>query len=66
MENIQVVENCQVEWDKRRGVVYVHNRDTGATVVRISGLPPSRESANLTDGQIDVRAAKEGTSVPVL
>lgn len=65
-ERIQIVENCQVEWDKRRGVLYVHNKDTGATIVRICNLPTARDSVNLAQvGQmIDVRAS-EHTSVPL-
>jgi hypothetical protein len=35
--NIQVVENCQIEWDKDRGVLYVHDPN-GGTALRICGL----------------------------
>lgn len=35
---IEVIEDCQIEWDKNRGVLYVHNRETGMTVIRICGL----------------------------
>ena len=35
---IQVIESCQFEWDIARGVLYVHNKDTGCTVLRICGL----------------------------
>ncbi len=52
MANVEVVENYQVEWHKERGVLYVHNKDTGATILRISRLPKS--TAKLAEGQIDV------------
>ncbi len=37
----EIIEDCQLEWDKRRGVLYVHNRGTGGTVLRICGLDKS-------------------------
>lgn len=45
--NIEVLENCQVEWDKRRGVLYVHNKETGSSVIRICQLPPCKEGVTL-------------------
>ena len=36
--NIEVLPECYVEWDRDRGVLYVHNRHTGTTVVRVCGL----------------------------
>lgn len=48
----EIIENCQVEWHKERGVLYVHNKDTGATILRICRLPKS--TGTLADGQIDV------------
>ena len=56
---IELVENCQLEWDKQRGVLYVHNKDTGATVLRICGLPKARNrgsAARWPDRDINVRA----------
>lgn len=35
----KIIENCMVEWNVEQGVLYVHNKDTGATVVRISNIP---------------------------
>jgi hypothetical protein len=48
----RTIENCIVEIHVQRGVLYVHNKDTGATVVRISGLTPEQ----CEQAQIDVRA----------
>lgn len=36
---MEIIENCQVEWDQVRGVLYVNNKATGATIVRVNGLP---------------------------
>ena len=35
---ILVLEDCLLEYDLRRGVLYVHNKETGATVLRICGI----------------------------
>lgn len=61
----EILENCQLEWDKRRGVLYVHNKDTGLTVLRICRLPVSRDYVSLAvPGQIiDVQAGP--SSVPL-
>lgn len=48
----ELIPDCQVEWDKARGVLYVHNTRTGATIIRIGGLP--RTKARLDTGQIDI------------
>lgn len=40
-----LIEHCRLEWDKRRGVLYVHNDDNGTTVLRVQGLPPVREDS---------------------
>lgn len=56
-EGIELIENCQVEWDRGRGVLYVHNKDTGGSVVRICGLPvPNAGARTLADygNMIDV------------
>lgn len=50
----QVIENCQLEWQVQRGVLYVHNKDTGATVLRISGLLHPNRNGQLKDGCIDI------------
>lgn len=64
---MQRIENCEVEWDQRRGVLYVNNKDDGTTVVRISGLPVARDSAVLGSGQmIDIRADEHKCAVPVI
>ena len=64
--NIEKLENCQVEWDKRRGVLYVHNKDTGTSVVRICQLPASREEATLAEPGhiIDVVAIPSYVQMP--
>jgi hypothetical protein len=33
----EIVERCTLEWDRYRGVLYVHNRD-GRTILRIQYL----------------------------
>lgn len=48
----ELLENCILEWDKNRGVLYVHNKDTGATVLRICRLPHG--GGSLKDGLIDI------------
>lgn len=54
-----IVENCQLEWQYLRGVLYIHNKDTGTTVLRIQGLPvPTRATPNLSEGMIDVAITK--------
>lgn len=35
---MKVLDNCQLEWDQPRGVLYIHNRETGKTLIRIQGL----------------------------
>ena len=58
----EVLENCQVEWDKGRGVLYVHNKDTGAIVLRLRNLPGCSERCSLINGMMDVRATSAGTT----
>lgn len=55
---IQVIEDCQLEWDKHRGVLYVHNAQTGLTVLRVCGLPETQNSAELGMIDVTVKAAK--------
>lgn len=50
---IEVIEDCQIEWDKNRGVLYVHNRETGMTVIRICGLK-KENVGSLKEGCIDI------------
>lgn len=59
----EVLENCQLEWDKRRGVLYVHNKDTGATVLRISRLPQTK-ALLLPMGQIDITGPFDHITLP--
>ena len=54
MQGNQVIENCQLEWQVNRGVLYVHNKDTGATVLRISGLDTKKDVGALNQGMIDI------------
>ena len=35
----EILEDCQLEWDRLRGVLYVHSGTTGGSVLRICGLP---------------------------
>lgn len=54
----EILENCQLEWDKRRGVLYIHNKETGATVIRINGIPPT--TMMLTPGNLlDITSGRE-------
>lgn len=50
---IETIDNCQVEWDKERGVLYVHSSQ-GITIIRICGMPKS--SMVLSTGSIDITA----------
>lgn len=60
------LNNCQLEWNQKTGVLYVHNKETGCTVLRIQGLPLAKETAQLLPGQtIDLRADEKYVSVPV-
>jgi hypothetical protein len=64
VENL-IVEDCQIEWDRKRGVLYVHNKATGSTAVRISGLPPTSAEVELDfESLIDVKTTEELSSVP--
>jgi hypothetical protein len=38
-EQTMKYENCQLEYDLDRGVLYIHHQTTGTTVLRICGLP---------------------------
>lgn len=52
---IETISNCQLEWHKERGVLYVHNRDTGMTVFRICNLkPPLFPKHSLNDEMLDI------------
>ncbi len=46
------LSNCTLEWDKRRGVLYVHNNETGSTVLRVCSLRPKEDDFPLE--QIDI------------
>lgn len=51
MKENQIFEDCQLEWHRSRGVLYIHR--TGRTVLRISGLD-SKNQGDLKDGMIDI------------
>lgn len=53
-DRIDFFPNCQLEWDKKRGVLYVHNKDTGATILRVCRIPACNLTVTLSDGQIDI------------
>ena len=51
----EFVEDCQLEWQKERGVIYVHNKKTGQTVLRISGVRTEGQNPGTLDqGMIDL------------
>jgi len=56
--NVEVVENCQVDWHKDTGILYVHNKATGWTIVRISQLPICPNHTMLANSSIDVLGAR--------
>jgi hypothetical protein len=58
----EFVENCQVEWHKSRGTLYVHN-DQGRTILRIQELPGVRPSATLENVTVDVRASDSTAAI---
>lgn len=62
-----VLENCQLEWNREQGILYVHNKETGATVLRIYGLPIARKHVELTPGKmIDISVrSNDQASVPL-
>jgi hypothetical protein len=65
MENL-ILENCQLEWNRRAGILYVHNKDTGASVLRVQGLPATRNRVALRPGSIiDIRTDEEHSLIPV-
>jgi hypothetical protein len=56
MPREEILPNCELVWERERGVLYVHNKDTGATVLRICGLdtntticPALSEPGNMID-----------------
>lgn len=48
---LEILKDCVLEWDKQRGVLYIHSND-GHTVVRICGL--KRTTMTLAQGMIDI------------
>lgn len=64
MNDYEIIQNCQLEWDKRRGVIYVHNKDTGHTLLRICKLPTNPRWGTLTEGQIDITGPFDHISLP--
>jgi len=51
------VDNCQLEIDEERGVVYVHSSE-GKTLVRICQIPKSRIKGDFLDVVFDRELAK--------
>ena len=52
----EVVEGCEVEFDARRGVLYVHS-PTGATLLRVGQIPSTEtmlDEGGLPTRMIDV------------
>ena len=64
---IEIIENCQLEWDQDRGVLYVHNKDTGATVLRICRLDRFYNFGEVLHkyGQIDMTGPFDRVSYPL-
>lgn len=61
----QVIEGCLIQWDKRRGVVYVHSA-LGKTLVRVQGLAAARNDVDLTTSTpIDVKTDEKHSSTPI-
>jgi len=60
---VEVIAHCRLEWDKARGVLYVHNCDTGATVLRLCQLKKGAYG-QLADGQIDITGPFRYASYP--
>jgi len=38
MPDTQVISDCILEYDRARGVLYVHHFPTGSTILRVCGL----------------------------
>ena len=62
------LKNCTLEWDQPRGVLYVHNNDTGASVLRICGLSkdPKDHSRLLPGDLLDIWLSKSPSWNPCL
>jgi hypothetical protein len=61
---MQTINDCQLEWDNARGVLYVHNKATGRTVLRICRLEKKDILHHLEDGMIDITGPFEHASYP--
>ena len=64
---IETFDQCRLEWDKVRGVVYVHS-SAGACLLTVRGLPSCRVDVSLKQGLIEVcvwtsRTGRPKTSV---
>ena len=46
------LNNCQLEWDQARGVLYVHHE--GRTALRVCGLPVPTADTSLATCLIDI------------
>jgi hypothetical protein len=53
VETIETIDNCQIEWDKDRGVLYVHSIH-GHTLIRICGLDISESTGCIASGLLDI------------
>lgn len=59
---VQVIQGCSVEWDQRRGVLYVHHSVSGRTIVRVSRLP-ARDRVDLTASLIDIDGSRSSITM---
>ena len=50
---MQILLDCQLEWDQERGVLYVHDKTIGKTVLRICSLDKCARGL-LRNGMIDI------------
>ena len=54
-EHTEAIDHCTLQWDKRRGVLYVHALD-GHTILRVCRLPQPKYTTKslLSKGRIDI------------
>jgi len=53
-DNMIELTNCTLQWDRHRGVLYVHDNTTGGTVLRICGLDKQQEGELVYGQNIDI------------
>ena len=64
---MEIVDNCRLEWDKARGVLYVHSGETGGTILRICRLEPQPDLPCLQYGHmVDITGPFENVSYPLV